>query len=87
MVSTKEIKQELKLSGQYRVFERWLKANGYSTEDLPLAAETEDGEDVIVEAEHDEDGLVWKISTLQKNGWMRINYYYKDGTIEETYSR
>ncbi len=26
-----------------------------------------------------------KITTPQKNHWSRINYYYKDGTVEEIY--
>ena len=87
MKSTKEIKQELNISLAYSVFEPWLKANGFTIEDLPLTATNEDGEEVIIEAYKDDDGTVWKISTLQSNGWTRINHYHKDGTIEELYSR
>lgn len=25
------------------------------------------------------------VSTMQKNGWVRVNTYYKDGTSEETF--
>ena len=27
------------------------------------------------------------VTTIQKNGWARINVYHKDGTCEETYRR
>lgn len=88
MKSTTEIKKMYDLGFQYDVFEPWLKANGFELENLPLTAETEDGENVIVEAYRDENGeLVWKISTLQDNGWMRINIYYSDHTVEELYKR
>ena len=86
MISTKEITKMFDLGRQYDVYAPWLKANGYTTEDLPLHAKTEHGEDVIVEATHDENGkIVWKITTVQKNRWYRINYYYDDGTVEELY--
>ena len=86
MKSTREVTKMFDLGRQYDVFEPWLKENGFSIEDLPLTAKTELGEDVIVEAWRDDDGkLVWKISTLQKNRWYRVNVYYDDGTVEELY--
>lgn len=27
------------------------------------------------------------VSTMQNNGWCRKNYYYSDGSTEETYER
>ena len=88
-VSTKEVKKMFDLCRQYDVFEPWLKENGYTIEDLPLAAKNEDGESVIIESGGtDERGkVIWRISTLQSNRWMRVNYYYYDGYIEETYER
>ena len=41
------------------------------------------GETVVVSI--DEECVC--VTTLQKNGWARINVYHKDGTCEETYQR
>ena len=41
------------------------------------------GNNVIVEVFSD----CLKISTLQNNGWTRINEYYKDGTTTESYTK
>lgn len=49
----------------------------------PLAAINEDGEDVIIERGVD----FYRLTTMQKNNWLRINTYYADGTADETYSR
>lgn len=43
----------------------------------------ENNNDVIVEITNQ----YLKTSTAQSNGWSRVNYYYKDGTTEETYER
>lgn len=53
--------------------------------ELPLAGVNEDGENVIVEwsAQYG----AYRVTTIQHNDWLRINHYYKDGTIEETYSK
>lgn len=73
----------------YNIFEPWLKQNGYTVTDLPLTAEWYTGEPVIVEVTgKDESGnWIWKLSTAQDNGWMRITYYYADGTVEELYEQ
>lgn len=41
----------------------------------------EEGENLIVEV----TGEYVKLTTMQSNNWARVNYYYKDGTIEELY--
>jgi hypothetical protein len=87
MSSTREIKRRFDLCRQYDVFEPWLFECGFSWEDLPLTAKTETGEDVIVDAFSQDDKIVWQISTLQGNGWIRVNLYYEDGTVEELYER
>lgn len=89
MVSTNEIKKKYGLCVQYSIYEPWLKENGFNIENLPLAAKTEDGEDVIIEnGGFDDDGnIIWRISTFQTNGWTAIREYYKDGTITETFER
>lgn len=53
-----------------------------------MAAKTEFGENMIVDARYDDDGeVVWKISTMQDNDWLRINRYDKNGTVEEAYEK
>ena len=43
----------------------------------------ENNDNIIIEVTND----YLKISTLQRNNWTRVNYYYKDGTTEELYER
>lgn len=50
---------------------------------LPLMAENENGETVIVE--RGTSCII--VTTLQPNDWCRVNEYYPDGTITETYER
>lgn len=85
MESTTKVKRMFDLCRQYDVYEPWLKENGFTLQDLPLTAKTEDGEDVIVEALEQDGEVVWKITTVQSNNWLRTNYYYEDGTVEELY--
>ena len=86
--STLEVKKMYDLGRQYDVIGPWLKENGCTINDLPLSAKNDSGEDVIVEAQIDENGdPIWKITTIQKNEWSRINFYHRDGTVEEMYSK
>lgn len=48
--------------------------------------ENEKGEYVIVSAGRDEDGEYKEYKTYQKNGWIRINRYYKNCSTE-TYEK
>lgn len=48
-----------------------------------LVGENSDNETVIVTIDQESAS----IRTLQKNGWIRENIYYKDGTQEELYTR
>lgn len=43
----------------------------------------ESNNNVIVEIAND----YLKTTTMQNNGWARVQYYYLDGTVEETYER
>ena len=54
---------------------------------LPLTAENEDKERVIIEKLHNGDMEYYQLSTFQGNGWVRINRYYEDGSIDETYEK
>ena len=85
--STTDVLKLYDLNRQYDVYEPWLKENGFSLKDLPLAAVTADGENCLVDVCNDDGEIVWKISTFQKNGWTRINYYYRDGSTEEMYEK
>ena len=53
-----------------------LKEDRYATTD-------EDKNNVIIEVTDD----YLKLITCQKNGWLRINHYYSDGTVDETYEK
>lgn len=33
------------------------------------------------------EGDCVRVDTFQANGWIRINYYWSDGTVEEMYER
>ncbi len=48
-----------------------------------LSGRNGDGENVVIGRG---DGFVY-VETFQGNGWTRLEYYYEDGTVEETYSR
>ena len=50
---------------------------------FPISGTNADGTDIIIERGSD----YYKVSTIQDNDWIRINYYHEDGTIEETYTR
>ena len=50
---------------------------------LPLSAENENGEYVIIEG----NSNCYRLTTAQHNNWCRINEYYPDGTVTETYER
>lgn len=57
---------------------------------MPISATNEDGEDVIIEGgrEPKNNNLrFYQLTTVQKNGWLRINVYWEDGTIEEWFDR
>lgn len=41
----------------------------------------EEGEDIMVEVETD----YVCVTTFQHNHWIRLNYYWRDGTTEEVY--
>ena len=55
---------------------------------LPMAATSkETGENVIIECGNDGEQNFYKVTTSQENGWLRINTYYADGSIDETFKR
>ena len=59
-----------------------------SGEELPISAKNENGELVIIEERFSEEGNpYYNLTTVQNNNWCRINCYYADGTIDETYER
>lgn len=55
--------------------------------ELPLTYTNEDNEEVIIERGRDDNGNFYCLTTVQKNNWCRINHYYEDGTITETYEK
>lgn len=55
--------------------------------ELPWMGQNEDGEFVIIECGACESCICFKVTTVQDNDWLRINHYYEDGTVEETYRK
>ncbi len=58
--------------------------------EMPISATNEDEEDVIIEGgrEPENNNLrFYQLTTVQKNGWLRINVYWEDGTTEEWFDR
>lgn len=58
----------------------------FNLEDFPIAGKNENGENVMIE-HYDGDDPYFKVTTFQNNNWVRINYYYEDGSTEEIYER
>lgn len=55
--------------------------------EFPMTAENENGEVVILEIGYVDGEMIFTVTTAQSNGWLRVNTYWEDGTIEETYKR
>lgn len=56
-----------------------------SQTELPGTAVTPNDENVIVSREPYEDSYCYRLDTYQNNNWIRVNRYYPDGSIDETY--
>ena len=54
---------------------------------LPLGAENEDGEPVIIEGGRTDGERWFKLTTSQNNGWLRINYIWENGLFEELFEK
>lgn len=55
--------------------------------DFPVNVINDDGEDVIIERGRNNNGEYVRTESLQDNNWVRINYYYENGDMEEMYER
>lgn len=53
---------------------------------FPIAGVNKCGEHVIITHRNGDDPY-FQVSTLQTNGWIRINNYYKDGSTDEIYKK
>lgn len=53
--------------------------------EFPLSARNENGENVVIEKGRNENGDYFCTNTMQKNGWVRMNFYYSNGDYEELY--
>ena len=61
-------------------YDELLKKYGYLE---TQAGVNEDGENVLISI----DKICASITTLQNNGWSRVNIYYPDGASEEYYNK
>lgn len=56
----------------------------------PIAAKGPDGDDVIIESliTQEKDGRhFFRVATMQTDGTTRINRYYEDGEVRETFEK
>lgn len=54
---------------------------------LPATAVNDKGENVIISTEPCTEGKCYRLDTYQNNNWIRINRYYQNGDVDETYDR
>lgn len=54
--------------------------------DFPVAGTNEYGENVMIE-HYDGDWPYFKVTTFQSNDWVRINYFYQNGDVDEIYEK
>ena len=55
-------------------------------EEFPVVGTNEYGENVMIER-YDGSEPCFKVTTFQSNDWVRINFVYQDGTVDEFYER
>ena len=54
----------------------------------PCSGKNDEGEDIIIERGYNGNCVpFYRVTTSQDNGWLRINFYYPDGTVTEEYER
>lgn len=72
---------------KYDDFQKLLDKNNYTINDLPLTGKSENDEPIIltIAGYDNDDNVIWKTVTYQKNGYIRMNLYYFDGDVEELY--
>lgn len=54
---------------------------------FPLSGTNADGDNIIIEEGSSDNIHYYRVETYQKNDWVRINYYYENGEIEETFDK
>ncbi len=54
---------------------------------LPATAINDNGESVVISTEPFEGSYCYRLDTCQHNGWIRTNYYYGDGSVDELFER
>lgn len=54
---------------------------------LSATAINDNGESVVISTEPFEGSYCYRLDTCQHNGWIRTNYYYEDGSIDELFER
>lgn len=59
----------------------------YRNFNFPVFATNEDGEFIIIKRGEVDNLEFYQTETHQNNNWIRVNTYWEDGTVEETYKR
>ena len=55
--------------------------------EFPLCGKDDSGNNIIVTHGENDNGQYVKVQTAQKNGWIRVNYYYENGDSEELFDK
>lgn len=72
---------------EYKNIQNRIRELGFTDSDLPIMGTNEE-HDVIIISKGSVDGNdYYEIQTAQKNNWVRINCYYADGQVDETFER
>lgn len=61
--------------------------NKVGNKTLPLAGTTDSNNTCIVGGGSRDGEKYYTVETLQKNGWIRVETYWEDGTVEEDYRK
>ena len=67
----------------YDLIKRICEAEVQKGKSFPLFGKNSDGCNVVIDKCED----YYAIETFQKNGWIRVEIYHKDGTVEEEYTK
>ena len=59
----------------------------FTDNDFPLGGTNDNNEPIIISKGEMDGEKFFKTMTAQHNNWLRINYYFEDGRIEELFEK
>lgn len=66
----------------YNEIKEKLKKDGF---DCPCNGTDNDGNMIIISEGSCDGNHYYEVHTVQKNNWIRVNCYYEDGSVDETF--